>query len=69
MRESIKLGIDGMHCQRCVDSVCAVLRPLPGVLAVDVKLDPGVAQIEFDATLCSEAALRLAIENAGFDVR
>ena len=69
MRESIKLGLDGMHCQRCVDNVCAALRALPGVLAVDVMLDHGVAQIDFDARLCTETALRLAIENAGFDVR
>ncbi len=69
MRQSIRLMIDGMHCERCVQSVSALLLAVPGALEVEVTLDPGGALVSYDATLCSLDALRRAIENAGFDVR
>ena len=69
MRETISLSIEGMRCERCVESIKNVLRPIPGVLAVRVTLDPACAEIEFDTLQCAIAQLRAAIENAGFDVR
>ncbi len=69
MRQSIRLIIDGMHCERCVQSVSALLLAVPGALEVEVTLDPGAALVSFESTLCSLNTLRRAIENAGFDVR
>ena len=69
MRQSIRLIVDGMHCDRCVQSVRTLLQAVPGVLEVDVTLDPGAAVVAYDLSLCPPDALRRAIENAGFDVR
>lgn len=69
MRQSIRLIVEGMHCERCVHSVSTLLQALPGVLEVGVTLEPGAAVVAYDSSLCAPDALRRAIENAGFDVR
>ena len=44
-----------------------VLTAINGVKKVEVSLTQANAQIEFDPALVSQAALRDAIEGAGFD--
>ncbi|MEY2873333.1 MAG: hypothetical protein RLZZ373_704 [Pseudomonadota bacterium] len=60
--------ISGMTCGGCVRSVTAVLQALPGVESVSVSLEPGQAQVRFDAAQVSPAQLKAAIEDAGFDI-
>ncbi|MEY4907637.1 MAG: hypothetical protein RL260_1355 [Pseudomonadota bacterium] len=64
----LTLPITGMTCGGCVRSVTAVLQALPGVEFVSVSLEPGQAQVRFDAAQVSPAQLQAAIEDAGFDI-
>ena len=60
------ITIEGMHCQHCSDAVIKALEALPGASNVTVSLEKGRAQLE--AGTNSDAALREAIEDIGFDV-
>lgn len=61
------IAVGGMSCQRCVQSVNAALRALPGVQQVDVDLGAGQASVACDPGRVSIAELRKAVEEAGFD--
>ncbi|MCP5268845.1 MAG: heavy-metal-associated domain-containing protein [Zoogloeaceae bacterium] len=65
METVIKVG--GMSCQGCVKNITGVLQVLPGVSAVVVSLEENEARISHDENQASVAALRAAIEDAGFD--
>lgn len=60
------ISIEGMHCQHCSAAVTKALKALPGTSNVTVSLEKGQAQLEAGAN--SDAALREAIEDIGFDV-
>ena len=62
------IGIDGMTCNGCVKSVTRALQQVTGVQNVTVSLVDQRAEIDFDASQTDIAALREAIEDAGFDV-
>ena len=66
--ETTTLRIEGMTCGGCVASVTRVLKAVPGVAEADVTLQPGSATVTFDAARTDVPALRVAIEDAGFDV-
>lgn len=65
--DSITIKVGGMSCQGCVKNVTTVLMALPGVAGAEVSLDAGEAQVRYDGLQVSPAALREAIEAAGFD--
>jgi len=65
--EKIVIKVGGMSCQSCVKSVTGVLQALPGVAAVEVSLEAGEARVEFDPAATGVAAMRAAVEDAGFD--
>jgi copper chaperone len=60
------ISIEGMHCQHCSAAVTKALESLPGTSNVAVSLEKGQAQLETGTN--SDAALREAIEDIGFDV-
>ena len=66
--ETITLGIGGMTCQGCVGSVTRVLQATPGVSQARVTLTPGQAEVTYDPARTDTAALRKAVEDAGYDV-
>ena len=66
--EAVTLKVQGMTCGGCVASVTRVLKAVPGVDDVAVTLTPGEAKIAFDPAQTGVAALRAAIEGAGYDV-
>lgn len=59
------ISIEGMHCQHCVAAVKGALEALEGVTAVTVNLEAKNAVVEGTA---SDAALKEAVEDTGFDV-
>ena len=65
--EQIVIKVGGMSCQGCVKNVTGVLQALPGVGEVLVSLEAGEARICHDPAQTGAAALRAAIEDAGFD--
>jgi copper chaperone len=66
--ENVTLKVDGMSCGGCVASVERVLKAVPGVIAVKVQLSPGLAEVNFDPARTQVAALKTAVEAAGYDV-
>jgi copper chaperone len=68
MMENVTLNVQGMTCGGCVASVTRVLKAVPGVTEAAVTLQPGVAKVTYDPARTQPAALRAAIEDAGFDV-
>lgn len=69
MQRTITIGIDGMTCQGCVGSVQRALERVPGVLETTVSLASGEAEVSFEDSQTSRAALAQAISDAGFDPR
>ena len=66
--ETVTMNVKGMSCGGCVASVTRVLKAVPGVADVAVTLTPGAAKVTFDPARTGEAALRSAVEDAGYDV-
>jgi len=66
--ETVTMKVQGMSCGGCVASVTRVLKAVPGVEQVDVKLQPGQATVRYDAAKVAVPALKAAIESAGYDV-
>lgn len=65
--ESTTIKISGMTCQGCVKSVTRVLSALPGVSSVDVSLDRGEAQLQFDPAKAGKADFQRVVSDAGFE--
>ncbi len=66
--KTAEINIGGMTCGGCVASVTRALKAVAGVGDVAVTLAPGSARVTFDESAVTEADLRGAIEDAGFDV-
>lgn len=66
--ETVTLGVQGMTCGGCVAGVTRLLRAVPGVTDVNVTLKPGAAKVTFDPARTGVAALKSAVEDAGYDV-
>jgi copper chaperone CopZ len=60
------IGVVGMSCGSCVDSVSRELRAVPGVKNINVSLTLGSAAVEYDERSTSVDQLALAIERAGY---
>ena len=58
----MKISIEGMHCQACVNRVRKALEKTDGVQVQDVQ----IGSAEVVATKAGEAAAIKAIENAGY---
>ena len=67
MKTSV-IAIHGMTCGGCVASVTKAMQQVAGVQQVKVSLSPGQAEVTFDDSVADEAALRAAVQGAGFDV-
>jgi copper chaperone len=66
--EKVTFNVQGMSCNGCVGSVTRVLKATPGVQEVSVTLQPGRAEVSYDPARTDAAALRNAIEDAGYGV-
>ncbi|NOX61881.1 MAG: heavy-metal-associated domain-containing protein [Chloroflexi bacterium] len=63
------LFVQGMGCPTCARRVHNGLLALDGVLAVDVVLERGLAQVLYDPAQINPTALLPAVTNAGNDGR
>jgi copper chaperone CopZ len=61
----LEFTVIGMDCQHCVESVTTAVSAVPGAAAVAVDLHSG--QVRIDGAP-DPAAVRAAIERAGYDV-
>jgi P-type Cu+ transporter len=65
---SVELQIQGMSCASCVQRIERSLLDLPGVLKAVVNLATGRVTVDYLATETSPAAIKKAIESAGYAV-
>ncbi len=65
--EDVTIRIGGMSCQGCVNSITRVLQAVPGVASVAVSLSDAAATVRFDPGQANLAALKTAIEDAGYE--
>ncbi len=61
-------GIGGMHCASCVARNERTLLRLPGVREASVNLATANARVEFDEQAITEAQIRAAIAQGGYEV-
>lgn len=66
--QTVTLAIEGLTCGGCVKSVTRVLSELDGVAKAEVSLEQAQAVVTFDETKTNKAALKEAVEDAGYDV-
>jgi len=66
-RRDTHLSITGMSCDACVRHVSGALRAVPGVVAVNVTLRGGLAEVQHDGA--SVEALIGAVREAGYAAR
>jgi len=65
----ITFGVTGMTCASCVRRVERALAKVPGVHEASVNLATERARVVYDPTQTTPAALRAAVERAGYGVR
>ncbi len=65
---TIELLVHGMDCAGCAKTVEGAIAALPGVEAVDVRLTSEKAVVRCDPAQVDAAALRKAVEGAGYTV-
>lgn len=60
------LTIKGMTCSGCVATVKLKLKKTKGVLAYEVNLDKGEADVTYDPSVTSPEAIAAAVSETGF---
>lgn len=69
MSETIKiLNVEGMSCSHCERAIKNAINELSGVSNTEVDLKAKTVTVNFDSDLVTEANLKEAIEDAGYDV-
>ena len=66
--QTVTLGISGMTCGGCVNSVSKVLKALNGVAKAEVSLEKRSAVVEFDPDKVGIDKLKRSVVEAGFEV-
>ncbi|WP_409241985.1 heavy metal translocating P-type ATPase [Curvibacter microcysteis] len=66
---TLDLGIEGMTCASCVTRVERALRKVPGVEQAAVNLATESARVVFQPAAQTEALLRRAVRDAGYEPR
>ncbi|XP_042349242.1 copper-transporting ATPase 1 [Plectropomus leopardus] len=64
---SVSLGVEGMTCGSCVQSIEQRIGSLPGVIHIKVSLEQKNATVIFDQSQQSPESLSEAIEDMGFE--
>src|SRR5512137_1652651 len=68
-RESLTIGVAGMHCAACVAAVERALKKVEGVADARVNFASEKATVDFDPQLVTLASLEGAISDAGYEPR
>jgi copper chaperone len=63
------LQVQGMTCNHCKMAVTNALQELEGVNRVEVHLEKGTVDVDFDETKVTLDKLKQAIEEQGYDVK
>ena len=60
------ITVEGMSCNHCKMAVEKAVRAIPGVVAAQVDLTAKTLQVEYDTAATGSAAIRGAVDDAGF---
>lgn len=63
----VKLHVEGMTCESCVEGISYELGRLEGVRSVVVDLDGGSAKVVFTEGEIDERAIESAIDDMGYE--
>ncbi|HDX9577236.1 TPA: copper chaperone CopZ [Bacillus pseudomycoides] len=66
---TITLNVQGMTCNHCKMAVTNVLTELEGVKNVEVQLQEGTVNVEYDEAKVDVGKMKEAIEDQGYDVQ
>lgn len=66
---TITLQVQGMTCGHCKAAVTNALKELDGVKRVEVHLQEGTVDVDYDETKVNVEKLKEAIEEQGYDVK
>lgn len=66
--QTLTLGVSGMTCGHCATTVERSVQAVPGVLEASVDLRTNTLTARLDPARADEAALRAAVERAGYEV-
>ncbi|ALC81937.1 MULTISPECIES: copper chaperone CopZ [Bacillus] len=67
--EKITLSVQGMSCGHCVQSIEGSVGELTGVSAVNVSLDSGTVDVEFNPNEVTLDKIKETIDDQGYDVQ
>ncbi|MGI5166746.1 heavy-metal-associated domain-containing protein [Spirillospora sp. CA-253888] len=62
----IRYSVPGISCGHCVNAISGEVRQVPGVSQVTVDVDAKTVTVQ--GTDLDDAALRAAIDEAGYDI-
>jgi copper chaperone CopZ len=60
------IAIEGMTCTGCENTICTSIEKIPGVKSVTASHTDGKAIVEFDAGKVDTAAIKAAVDAAGY---
>lgn len=60
--------VPGVSCEHCRRAITESVRELPGIARVDVDLAGKTVTVTYDPAATGADRIRLAIEEAGYDV-
>lgn len=66
--ENLTLDVKGMSCGGCVNSVKRAVGALDGVALVEVFLDTGKVNVQYDPQRTRPEQVKAAIRDAGYEV-
>lgn len=66
--KTITLDVTGMSCDHCIKAVNGALTDLEGVKKVDVNLETGKVDVQFEEGQVTLEQMREAVEEQGYDV-
>ncbi|MES1964161.1 cation transporter [Psychrobacter sp. AH5] len=61
------IKVDGMTCEKCVESVHGATVGMDGVISIAVDLQDNLATVTFDDAQTSAEKIASAIDDAGFE--
>jgi len=65
---NIQLNVEGITCGGCEKSIRNALLAKDGVSDANASHETGIVNIDYDEAKIQQAAIKQAIEEAGFDV-
>lgn len=63
-----QLNVKGMSCDHCKMAVTNALQELDGVNSVEVSVEKGKADVEYDNAKATLDQMKEAVEEQGYDV-